>query len=144
LTHSGMIIGTPSYMAPEQAAGEDNMIGPATDIYGLGAILYVSLIGRPPFQGENVMRLLSQLATAPVIPPNTLNPDVGVDLSAICLKCLEKDPAKRYSSAKELAEDLERWCTGQPIQARPTSSINRFLRWCRRSLVGLFVFRKRS
>jgi serine/threonine-protein kinase len=144
LTHSGMIIGTPSYMAPEQAAGEINMIGPAADIYSLGAILYVSLTGRPPFQGESVMRMLSQLATAPVIPPNTLNPAVSVDLSAICVKCLEKDPAKRYNSAKALAEDLERWRTGQPIQARPASSINRLLRWCRRSLANLFLFRKHS
>jgi serine/threonine protein kinase len=144
LTHSGMIIGTPSYMAPEQAAGEINLIGPATDIYSLGAILYASLTGRPPFQGESIMRMLSQLATAPVIPPNALNPAVNVDLSAICLKCLEKDPAKRYSSAQALAEDLERWCTGQPIQAQPASSINRFLRWCRRSLAHLFLFRKHS
>jgi serine/threonine protein kinase len=143
-THQGVILGTPSYMAPEQAAGEIKMIGPAADIYGLGAILYALLTGRPPFQAESVMGTLSQLATQQVVPPQTLNPAVSLDLSAICLKCLEKDPQKRYTSAQALAEDLERWLAGQPIQARPVTNISRLLRWCRRSLADLFRFSKRA
>jgi serine/threonine protein kinase len=109
LTLHGMIVGTPAYMAPEQAAGELEAIGPAADIYSLGAILYASLTGRPPVEGKSVMGMLSQLATGEVVPPHTLNPAVSLELSAICRKCLEKDPRKRYNSAQELAEDLERW-----------------------------------
>jgi serine/threonine protein kinase len=117
LTLSGMIVGTPSYMAPEQAASELEAIGPAADIYSLGAMLYELLTGRPPFQGKSVMGTLSQIATGQVVAPHTLKPAVGLELSAICLKCLEKEPRKRYNSAKELAEDLERWLAGQPIMA---------------------------
>jgi serine/threonine protein kinase len=143
-TRAGMILGTPSYMSPEQAAGEIRMIGPAADIYSLGATLYASLTGRPPFQGENVIGTLSQIATGQVVPPHTLNRAVSPDLSAICLKCLEKDPQMRYSSAQELAEDLERWLAGLPVTARRASSIRRFMRWFRRSLAALFLSHKRA
>jgi len=136
-SQEGMILGTPSYMAPEQAAGDIKAIGPATDIYGLGAILYESLTGRPPFRGASPFETLSQLAAGRIVSPVALNPAIDIDLSAICLKCLERDPQKRYPSAKELAEDLERWLTDQPIHARPTTKISRILRWLRRSL-GLF------
>src|SRR5262249_20177253 len=109
LTQEGMIVGTPAYMAPEQAAGDIKSIGPAADIYSLGAMLYALLTGRPPFQGQSSMATLSQIATGEVVPPHTLKPFLSLELSAICLKCLEKDPRKRYNSAQELAEDLERW-----------------------------------
>jgi serine/threonine protein kinase len=144
LTHSGVILGTPSYMAPEQAAGEIKLIGPAADIYSLGAILYEVLTGRPPFRGESVMGTLSQLATQEVVPPHTLNPAVRQDLSAICLKCLEKDPQKRYPTAQGLAEDLERWLADQPIQAQPATKIGHPRRWWRWSLADLLRFRKRA
>jgi serine/threonine-protein kinase len=140
VTHSGMILGTPSYMAPEQAAGEIKAIGPTGDIYSLGAMLYALLTGRPPFEGKSVMGTLSLLATGQVVAPHTLKPAVSLELSAICLKCLEKDPRTRYASAQELAEDLERWLAGQPILARPPSRISRF--W--QLLADLFVSRKRS
>jgi serine/threonine protein kinase len=141
LTHSGMILGTPSYMAPEQAAGNIKAIGPAADIYSLGSILYELLTGRPPFRGGSAYEILTQLATERVVSPETLNPTVNRDLSAICLKCLEKDPQKRYASAMALADDLERWREGLPIQGRPAANANRLLQWWRQTLAG--VFRKR-
>jgi serine/threonine protein kinase len=144
ITHSGMILGTPSYMSPEQAGGQWDRVGPATDIYGLGAIFYEALTGRPPFRGASAYETLSKLATEQVAAPDTLNPAVEFDLSSICLKCLQKDPQRRYPSAKALAEDLERWLAGQPIQARPATKLTRFLRWCRRSLAGLLTLRKRA
>jgi serine/threonine protein kinase len=144
LTHSGMIVGTPSYMAPEQAAGKIEMIGPAADIYSLGAILYALLTGRPPFQGENVLGTLSKIATEQVVPPHTLNPAVSLDLSAICLKCLEKDPQNRYSSAQGLAEDLEHWLAGQPVTAGRATNTSWFMRWLGRLLAALFLPHKRA
>jgi serine/threonine protein kinase len=158
LTHSGMIIGTPSYMAPEQAAGEINMISSATDIFSLGAILYESLTGRPPFQGESVMATLSQIATGSVIPAHTHNPAVSLDLSAICMKCLQKEPQNRYGSAQALAEDLERWLKDSmyaqsdwrtsisihPVQASRHTGLARLTRWCLRVVADLFLFRKRG
>jgi serine/threonine protein kinase len=127
VTSEGVIVGTPSYMAPEQAAGERDRIGPAVDIYSLGTILYESLTGRPPFQGKTVMELLSQLATKEPISPQSLTDEVSVELSAICLKCLEKDPENRYASAQALAEDLERWLAGQPVSAARQTTLGRFV-----------------
>jgi serine/threonine protein kinase len=144
MTQPGAILGTPSYMSPEQAAGGVTQLGPAADVYSLGAILYELLVGRPPFQGASLFETLSQLATKPVVPPHALNPVVPRELSVICLKCLEKDSQNRYSSAEALAADLERWLEGRPIQARPATDLGRPLRWCRRWLANLFLFRKRG
>jgi serine/threonine protein kinase len=143
ITLAGAIIGTAAYMPPEQAAGNIKGLGPAADIYSLGAILYELLTGKPPFQGSSVREILLQHRTAQAVPPHKLLPAVGRELSAICLKCLEKEPGRRYSSAQALADDLERWLTGRPTVAHPVSGVNRIMRWCWRSLNGL-VRRKRS
>jgi serine/threonine protein kinase len=143
-TQTGVILGTASYMAPEQAAGKVKELGPTADVYGLGAILYELLTGRPPFRGSSVFETLSRLATEQVVPPRALNSAVSRDLETICLKCLEKDPQMRYSSAQELAEDLERWLAGQPITAGRATNISRFMRWVRQSLASLFLPHKRA
>jgi RNA polymerase sigma-70 factor (subfamily 1) len=113
-TAEGAIVGTPTFMSPEQAAGRVKEIGPATDIYNLGAILYALLTGRPPFRGETFLETLSQLATQSAVPPSTHNSAVDRELDAICLKCLEKEPTNRYGTAAQLADDLDRWLAGQP------------------------------
>jgi serine/threonine protein kinase len=135
---------TPSYMAPEQAIGDAQQIGPATDVYALGNIMYEMLTGRAPFQGENIMVTLFQMSTEQASPPSGLNSAVDRDLDAICLKCLQKESANRYGSATQLAEDLERWLAGKPVQARHTTGIRRLLRWCRQSLAGFVPSRKRT
>jgi serine/threonine-protein kinase len=117
-TRSGAVMGTPSYMAPEQAAGQTRVIGPASDIYALGAILYECLTGRPPFQAPTLVELLERVRTAEVVPPSKVNPRVPHDLETICLKALAKEPERRYSSALMLAQDLERFEAGEPILAR--------------------------
>jgi tetratricopeptide (TPR) repeat protein/tRNA A-37 threonylcarbamoyl transferase component Bud32 len=131
-TGSGDILGTPNYMAPEQAEGRNNDIGTGTDIFALGAIFYDMLTGQPPFRGTTVMDTLHQVMFGEPVPPVQLRPDVPRDLQVICLKCLEKDIQKRYHTAEALADDLRRYLSGQPIQARPASLWERGWKWARR------------
>jgi serine/threonine-protein kinase len=131
LTSSLAVLGTPSYMAPEQAEGPSSALGPATDVYSLGAILYHLLTGRPPFQGPTpVETVLALLADEPT-PPRSLNPRVSCDLEAVVLKCLEKDPQRRYQSAAELAADLRRYLRREPVQARALGPFDRLAWWAR-------------
>jgi ABC-type nitrate/sulfonate/bicarbonate transport system substrate-binding protein len=130
-TQTGQILGTPCYMAPEQA-GEGKLIGPATDVYGLGATLYELLAGKPPFQGDSYASVLDQVKNREPVPPRQLVHSVPRDLETVCLKCLEKDPARRYPSAAALAEDLDRFLTGQSVKARPAGYVDQALRGIRR------------
>ncbi len=132
-THTGAIMGSPSYMAPEQAWGQTHEIGPRTDVYALGAILYEMLVGRPPFQGASALETIELVRTDEPVPPTRLQPKIPVDLETICLKCLQKDPAKRYQDAGALGEDLERFLEDRPILARPVGTVERLTRWCRRN-----------
>ena len=137
--------GTPSFMAPEQVAGDRALIGPRSDVYALGATLYSLLTGRPPFQAASVIETLDLVRTREPAPPRTLVPGLPRDLETIALTCLRKDPRRRYASAEALADDLERWLLGFPIQARPVSKLEHACRWCRRrpavaSLLAVLAF----
>jgi hypothetical protein len=135
LTRTGDFLGTASYVAPEQARGETKEIGPAIDIYALGAVLYEMLTGRPPFGGPSLLETLTQVTTQDPIPPTALESSVPGDLEAICLKCLNKQPAHRYPSARALADDLRRFVNGEPTYARPPGRVERVKRWCVRNPV---------
>jgi len=132
LTQSGVVMGTPSYMAPEQALGKSRELGPATDIYALGTILYELLTGRPPFKAASPMETMLQVASDEPVPPSRLQSKLPVDLETICLKCLEKSPGRRYPTALALADDLRRYLNGEPIDARPAGWKERTWKWARR------------
>jgi serine/threonine protein kinase len=132
MTLSGQVLGTPHYMSPEQAQGRRAAVTLASDIYSLGGVLYYLLTGRPPFEAENIEATLRQVTDSEPISPRVLNPAVPRDLEIICLKCLTKEPAQRYSSAQALADDLNRYFNKETIRARPASALEKLWRWCRR------------
>ncbi|RUL81809.1 serine/threonine-protein kinase [Tautonia sociabilis] len=141
-TQSDALLGTPHYMAPEQAAGRPEAVGPAADVYALGAILFECLTGRPPFIAPSPLEALDLVRSAEPPPPSRLQPGIPRDLQTICLTCLEKAPARRYSSAGALADDLARFAAGEPIRARRTGPVGRLVKWARRrpsqaALLGL-------
>jgi len=144
LTVSGQVLGSPNYLPPEQAEGKHGQVGPPSDIYSLGAILYHLLTGRPPFQAESLTTLLKQVVETEPLAPRLLNPSIPRDLETICLKCLEKEAPRRYPTAQELADELGRFLNGQPVLAHPIGPAGKVWRWCRRQpvragLIGALV-----
>ncbi|MEM7453765.1 MAG: tetratricopeptide repeat protein [Planctomycetota bacterium] len=133
MTKTGQILGTPGFMPPEQASGKMSEVGPLADVYSLGAILYNLISGRSPFRGESVWDTINQVLNDEPVAPRDLNPSIPRDLETICLKCLQKDPSRRYSSAADLAAELDRFISNEPIHARPISATARFYRWCQRN-----------
>ena len=132
LTETGQVLGAPSFVSPERAAGRKEDVGPRSDVYALGAILYHLLTGRPPFAAETLAATLAQVLNNEPAAPRSLNATIPRDLETICLKCLEKDPHRRYLTAKELAEELERFQGGEPIHAHPAGRVEKVWRWCGR------------
>jgi serine/threonine protein kinase/tetratricopeptide (TPR) repeat protein len=135
LTVTGIACGTPNYMAPEQVRGGKATVGPAVDVYGLGAVLFELLTGKPPFSGTDAAEVMDKIVRVDPVPVRRLNPKVPRDLQVVVAKCLEKDPTRRYLSAQDVADDLDRFLTGRPILARPISTTERAWRWCRRNPV---------
>jgi len=132
-TLTGQMLGSPNFMPPEQASSQRGKVGRHSDVYGLGAILYYLLTARPPFQAESFESVIHQLLNTEPVSPRLLNPSVPPDLETICVKCLQKEPARRYQSAQELADELGRFLSGKPIHARPIAPLERFWRWCWRN-----------
>ncbi len=132
LTLEGAVMGSPSYMPPEQATGRHDQVGPHSDVYSLGAILYELLTGQPPFKAETPLATLHKVVEEEATPPSKINPRVSADLETICLKCLEKSPERRYATARALAEDLERFLNDEPVLARPASVWRKAWSWSRR------------
>ncbi len=135
-TRTGEIVGTPAYMPPEQASGVSSTLTAAADVYALGAMLYEGLTGRPPFQAPDALQTLFLVLASEPVPPKALQPKLPSDLNTICLKCLEKQPKKRYTTAGELADDLRRYLNGEPIVARPVGRVERAVKWAKRNKAG--------
>jgi serine/threonine protein kinase len=141
LSVTGEVMGTPSYMPPEQVRGQHKEVSAASDVYGLGAVLYCLLTGHPPFQSSDPYETMRQVCDAEPVPPRQLNPNIPLDLETVCLKCLQKESRKRYASAAKLADDLERFLRGEGVVARPVGRLERTSRWCRRkpAVAGLLT-----